>query len=78
MQVIGRKHTKSSFFFSPDVKIYVYNDVDVFKECILLKKALVWNVYLTQLWNIILLIQKINIFFRSIGIDIMLVYSCKQ
>lgn len=53
--------------------------VDVFKEYILKKKkqrALVWNVYLTQLWNIILLTQEINIFFRSISIII--VYSCKQ
>lgn len=53
--------------------------VDIFKEYILKKKkkkAPVWNVYLTQLYSIILLIQEINIFFRSISIII--VYSCKQ
>lgn len=53
--------------------------VDIFKEYILKKKkkkALVWNVYLTQLWSLILLTQEINIFFRSISIII--VYSCKQ
>lgn len=77
----GCKTYKVIFLFYLMSKYMYIMMIDIFKRTHSLKKkerkkALVWNVYLTQLWSIILLIQEINIFFRSISIII--VCSCKQ